>query len=60
MCWKRKKVSEAVVERKKILVCSSCGKELENNSLDAQLKHQAETGHRLYSEEFVSMPRFSS
>jgi len=57
MCWKKKKtvpaVEHPVVKQKKILLCVSCGEELENNSLDAQMRHQAATGHRLYTEVLV-------
>jgi len=57
MCWRKKKTVPAVehpaVKQKKILRCVSCGEELENNSLDAQMKHQAATGHRLYTEVLV-------
>ena len=57
MCWRKQQtvpaVEHPVVKQKKILRCVSCGEELENNSLDAQMKHQAATGHRLYIEVLV-------
>lgn len=51
MCWRKKKITP--VAQKKILRCVSCGRQLEDNSLDAQMKHQAETGHHLYTEVLV-------
>jgi ribosomal protein L44E len=37
-------------EKKVRLRCVICGQESDDSSLDAQMKHQAETGHRLYQE----------
>ncbi len=37
-----------ILAQKKVLMCETCGKKLDDDSLDAQKRHKAETGHRLY------------
>ena len=48
MCWRKKKI--VPIAQEKTVRCITCGQKLEDNSFDAQMKHQAETGHRLYTE----------
>lgn len=49
----KENIKTAPVMPEKVLRCLACGEEFEDNSLDTQLRHWAETGHRLYTEVFV-------
>ena len=52
MCFlKKNKQKLSWPTKEKVVRCVICGNKLENNSLEAQMKHYAATSHRLYTEE---------